>query len=144
MPALTDMQEAFVHKLVTTGCTQTAAAAEAGYAQPDVSASQLVRKPHVAAAIREMRERVIGDLANVAVATLRTVMADTMAPASARVSAARTSLEAAGHLGKGVGADAGKDKPLHEMTQEQLTEFITKSNAAIASQARAAPVAVAG
>lgn len=63
------------------------------------------------------------DLANVAGDTLRQVMLDIDAPASARVSAARTALELAGDLGKA--AEQGSDgKTLAEMSPDELARLI--------------------
>ena len=63
------------------------------------------------------------DLVNVAGETLRQVMLDIDAPASARVSAARTALELAGDLGKA--ADQGSDgKTLAEMSPDELARLI--------------------
>src|SRR4051812_19318204 len=125
MPDLTAQQQKFVDHLVSTGCTPTEAARVAGYEHPTQESYRLIRKPHVNLAIRELRERVISsDLANVATATLRAVMLDEEAPASARVSAARTAYEAAGHLGKNAGAGEGRDKPLSEMSEAELVAFI--------------------
>lgn len=76
----------------------------------------------------------MSDLANIATGTLREVMQDKQAPASARVQAARTVLEMAGELGRGK-ADADDDRPLSEMTAEELTRLIdrwTEEKAALA------------
>jgi hypothetical protein len=67
----------------------------------------------------------MSDLANIATGTLREVMTDKQAPASARVQAARTVLEVAGELGRGK-SDADEDLPLSEMTADELTRMIDK------------------
>lgn len=67
----------------------------------------------------------MSDLANIATGTLREVMTDKQAPASARVQAARTVLEMAGELGRGK-SDADEDRPLSEMTADELTRMIDK------------------
>ena len=65
------------------------------------------------------------DLANLAADTLRLVMVDPDAPASARVSAARTALELAGDLNKG--SDAAVDgRSLAEMTPDELASMIDR------------------
>ena len=123
---LTPKQQVFVHHLVQTGCSPTAAARQAGYSAAKESAYGLTRLPHVAAAIRQERARVFdSDLANVAAETLRAVMTDKEAPAAARVSAARTVLEVTRELGRRQD-DGGNDKQLHEMTPDELASLISK------------------
>lgn len=67
----------------------------------------------------------MSDLANIATGTLREVMTDKQAPASARVQAARTVLEMSGELGRGK-SDADEDRPLSELSAEELTRMIDK------------------
>lgn len=67
----------------------------------------------------------MSDLANIATGTLREVMIDKQAPASARVQAARTVLEMSGELGRGK-SDADEDRPLSELSAEELTRMIDK------------------
>lgn len=129
MPALTDRQAQFIHHLVTTGCTPTEAARAVGYAEPKQEAYRLTRTPHVNAAIRQERERLISAHgANLAIATLNEIMRDTHAPASARVSASRTMLEAAGVFDKN-GRDRDTGKTLTEMSADELAETIRKLDA---------------
>jgi hypothetical protein len=123
---LTLKQRAFIVTLVRQGCTPTQAARTAGYVDPKVSAYDLLRSPHIQAAIRFERSRyVMSDLANIATGTLREVMTDKQAPASARVQAARTVLEMSGELGRGK-SDADEDRPLSELSAEELTRMIDK------------------
>ena len=118
------MQRTFVLTLVRQGCKPTQAARVAGYADPKVSAHDLLRSPQIQAAIRFERNRyVMGDLANVATATLKEVMTDALAPASARVAAARTVLELAGELGRAK-TNATTDRPLSELTADELARLI--------------------
>ncbi len=56
--------------------------------------------------------------------TLKDVMSDPEAPASARVAAARTALELAGDIGKHSQANQRMDGPLCEMSPEQLSAII--------------------
>ncbi|NCU10913.1 MAG: hypothetical protein GXC70_01915 [Sphingomonadaceae bacterium] len=126
MANLTEQQTEFVHHLVTTGCTPTEAARAAGYAVPKQEAYRLTRLSHVQQAIRQERERLISAHgANVAIATLNDIMRDKSAPASARVSASRTMLEAAGLFDRN-GRDVSTGKTLQEMTHGELTETIAK------------------
>jgi len=123
---LTPKQRTFVTVLVRLGCTPTHAAREAGYAEPKVSAHDLLRLPHIQAAVRFERSRYVqSDLANIATCTLREVMTDKDAPASARVQAARTVLELAGDLGKGK-TDSVEDRPLSELSADELTRLIDR------------------
>lgn len=121
---LTAKQRTFVTVLVRLGCTPTHAAREAGYSDPKVSAHDLLRTPHIQNAVRFERARYVqSDLANIATCTLREVMADKAAPASARVQAARTVLELAGELGKAK-SDGVEDRPLSELSADELTRLI--------------------
>jgi len=123
---LTLKQRAFVTILVRQGCNPTQAARQAGYVEPKVASYDLLRTPHVQEAVRQERARYIsGDLANVATGTLRAIMTDESAPASARVAAARTALELAGELGSSK-RDVDDDRPLNEMTADQLAQLIDK------------------
>jgi hypothetical protein len=131
MMALTDNQQRFVDQLVTTGCTPTAAARLAGYSEPSVEASRLARKPHVVQAIREAQGRLITTAgANLALKTMCDIMGDVMAPASSRVSAARSMMEAAGMF-DAKRREAELDVPLHEMTAAQLDRLLVAAAKAI-------------
>jgi len=124
--AMTDLQADFVRYLVLEGCTQTEAARRAGYADPGPRAYELIRKPHVQAAILAEQRRVInGDLANIALRTLRNVMEDETAPASARVSAARTSLDIGGYTQKSNQADGQRDS-INDMTYDELQDYVRR------------------
>lgn len=123
---LTDKQAQFVEQLVSKAMNPTAAARAAGFETPAQAAYRLLRLPHVASAVRDARARLIdGDLANVALDTLRVVMTDSDAPAAARVSAARTVLEMSGELKKD-GSDASVEKRLHEMSADELAAVIDR------------------
>lgn len=123
---LTLKQRAFVTILVRQGCNPTQAARQAGYVEPKVASYDLLRTPHVQEAVRQERARYIsGDLANVATGTLKAIMTDENAPASARVSAARTALELAGELGSSK-RDHHEDGLLSEMTADQLAQLIDR------------------
>lgn len=122
----TDMQLAFIDNLVAGNMNPTEAARQAGYAQPKQAAYRLTRAPHIQAAIRQHRQTIYaGELTNMAVTTLRTVMTDPDAPASSKVSAARTVFELAGDLGKLSGSD-GAPGQLAEMSPEQLAAMIDR------------------
>lgn len=132
---LTPMQREFVVQVVRTGTNPTNAARLAGFSVPQRAGFELMRLPHVQAAIQFERQRYIsGELANVATGTLRQVMEDKKAPAAARVQAARTVMEMAGHIGK-ASKDSRDDKPLSEMDAQELAALIdrwTEERAALA------------
>ena len=122
----TDQQKGFVSYLVAENKKPTEAARLAGYAYPKQAAYELTRNPSVMLLIRQARQTLYQtDLANLAADTLRVVMVDPDAPASAKVSAARTALELAGDLNKnGDGAVDGRS--LAEMTPDQLASMIDR------------------
>ena len=66
------------------------------------------------------------ELASTAVKTLKEVMEDTEAPASARIAAARTSLELAGDIGKHSQSQRNYEQNLAEMTPEELSAVIDR------------------
>jgi hypothetical protein len=120
------MQQSFIHNLVRLGMNPTAAARDAGYRVPKMSAHDLTRSPRVAAAIRLARQTFYNtDLASLAGTTLRQIMEDPDAPAAARVTAARTALELAGDLDRGKGSDQG-GRNLAELSPEELSGMITR------------------
>ena len=91
---LSDRQSSFIFYLVHQGKGRTEAA-------PRQSAFNLTQSPKIIAKILQERNKVYQtELASTAVQTLKEVMEDTDAPASARIAAARTSLELAGDIGK--------------------------------------------
>jgi phage terminase small subunit len=142
---LTPKQRSFVTLLVRNGSTPTQAAREAGYSAPGVASYDLMRLPHIAAAIKFERQRFItGELANVATGTLKAIMVDKEAPASARVQAARTVLEMSGEIGK-ARKDQDDDRPLSELTADELTRLIdrwTEEKAALAKPIEAEDVQI--
>ena len=123
----TERQDQFVYNLVRLGNNPTQSARLAGYKDPKQSSFNLVHSPKMIARIRQERHKVYQtDLAPVAVSTLKEVMQDTEAPASARVAAARSCLELAGDLGKHSLANAKSDKSLSDMSVEELSAIIDK------------------
>ena len=121
-----EQQQAFIDYLVNNASTPTEAARQAGYAHPKQSAYLLTRTPHIMAAVRQARQTCYqGELASLSVDTLKRVMRDEDAPASAKVSAARTALELAGDLGKAAD-DITSSKSLAEMTPDELGSLIDK------------------
>jgi hypothetical protein len=77
------------------------------------------------------------ELASTAVQTLKEVMEDHGAPASARIAAARTSLELAGDIGKHSQSQLNYEQNLAELTPEELSAIIDRwegEKAAIAKE----------
>ena len=123
----TDRQQDFITNLVRLGNNPTQSARLAGYADPKQSAFNLVNSPKMCARIQQERLKLFqSDLSIVAVQTLKDVMRDTEAPASARVSAARSCLELAGDIGKHSQANSKSDKSLADMSVEELASIIDK------------------
>ena len=123
---LTDKQQTFVRCIVLDGKTQTESARIAGYHTPKNAAWDLLRNPKIHTALRLLRQTVYnGELASLSVRTLKNVMADPDASASAKVSAARTALELAGDISKDKGSGI-EGKQLHELTPDQLAGLIDK------------------
>ena len=91
---------------------RTEAARLAGFKWPSRVAYQLEQSPKIIARIRNERNKLYQtELASQSVETLRDVMSDPEAPASARVAAARTALELAGDIGKHSQANQRMDDP---------------------------------
>lgn len=134
---LTPMQRAFVTAIVRNGVNPTKAAEMAGYSTPRTAGFDVMRLPHVHAAIRLERERYIsGELANVATGTLQAILTDKEAPAAARVQAARTVLEMSGEIGRHK-RSSEDERPLSEMSAEELAGLIDKWQAEKAALATA-------
>jgi len=85
---LSDRQSSFIFYLVNQGKGRTEAARLAGFAAPRQSAFTLTQSPRIISKIRQERNKVYQtELASTAVQTLKEVMEDTDAPASARIAA---------------------------------------------------------
>lgn len=124
--SLTPKQQVFVRELVHGNETPTGAARKAGYNSPQQTGYVLSRTPHIVMAVRQERARLFDNgLANIAAATLRSVMLDESAPAAARVSAARTVLEVTREIGRRQ-EDPTSEKDLSEMTAEELAGLIDR------------------
>ena len=124
---LSDRQSSFIFYLVQQGKNRTEAARLAGFAAPRQSAYTLTSTPRIITKIRQERNKVYQtELATTSVQTLKDVMEDTEAPASARVAAARTSLELAGDIGKHSETERNYEQSLAEMTPEELAIIIDR------------------
>ena len=120
----TDRQQDFITNLVRLGNNPTQSARLAGYADPKQSAFNLVNSPKMCARIRQERLKLFqSDLSIVAVQTLKEVMQDKEAPASARVSACRSVLEISGDFKAG---SSNTTKELSELSTSELASVIDK------------------
>jgi phage terminase small subunit len=137
---VTKKQRAFIYALVRNGGNKRQAAIAAGYdyARPDQAAAEVLRSPHVREALRQERERVIaGDLAPLALETMRELMTSADTPAGTRFNAARYTLEAAGHNSKQINdLDSQDGRSLEEMGVDELERVIAQGNAALESYRR--------
>ena len=122
-----DRQRNIIYYLVHQGKGRTEAARLAGFAAPRQSAFTLTQSPNIITKIRQERNKVYQtELASTSVHTLKEVMEDTDAPASARIAATRTSLELAGDIGKHSQSQRNYEQNLAEMTPEELSAIIDK------------------
>lgn len=121
---LSDKQTDFIRGIVHLGLKQTESARRAGYNQPGQSAYNMMNSPAILHRIQQERLKLFqSDLSIVAVQTLKEVMQDKQAPASARVSACRSVLEIAGDFKAGQGTT---DKSLSDMSPAELASVIDK------------------
>lgn len=121
---LTEKQAKFV-KLVTEGVPRGRAAELAGYSAPDQDAWRLVRTPSVIAALHEERERIIKtEVGSLGLARLIEGLQPGAMARKDQLGYIRTALQMAGHLEK---ASENKDlskKDPHQMSAEELRQFI--------------------
>ena len=121
---LSDKQNDFIHGVVHLGLKQTESARRAGYNQPGQSAYNMMNSLGILSRIQQERLKLFqSDLSIVAVQTLKEVMQDKEAPASARVSACRSVLEIAGDFKAG---SKDTDKSLSDMSPTELASIIDK------------------
>lgn len=143
---LTEKQSRFVACYVMGSGNAKAAAKEAGYESAHQEGWRLLQLPHIRAAICVARDRIIRtDLAQLGLATMRELMEDKETPAHVRLQAARWSLEAAGHAAaKSLGLPAA-DKPLAEMSVDELKAFVEHGKTALDSlKSASAPIIEVG
>lgn len=135
---LTEKQRLFVRAMARNACNQKTAAISAGYSGPEVAGSNLMSNPLIRQAISEERERYLcGEMASIALGTMRHLMTDQGVSAAVRFQSARWVLEAAGHNNKEIkklGFDP--DKPLTEMSLSELQAFIAAGSQAVESMKR--------
>ncbi len=121
MRDLSDQERVFVLEFVKNGDTVSSKRA-AGYAET-VQGSMLLRRPHVAGAVRaELVRLITTEGASIGFAGLKRIAQDTKAPAAAQVAAQKALLQGAGLL---EGPAEGKEsKPINEMDRDELRSFI--------------------
>lgn len=131
----TDLQEKFIQSIVYEGVSGSEAARRAGYSHASArqTASQLLSTPHIQAAIRnEQYKHLNGTLASKAIKTLETIMDDITAPVGARVDCAKTILDRSGLIAPKALPPIKLDKPVKEMTKDELITFIEATKKEIA------------
>lgn len=131
---LTAKQSEFVRQYVLLGGQPTKAAELAGYSQPHTRAYELQRLPHVQAAIRAEQERLVLEGGAKGLRWMVTALDDQKLSGAVRFQCAKWLAEAAGH---GLAAQRaalglpGADKPLSEMTLDELDAFIAAGKAGV-------------
>lgn len=130
---LTRKQAKFAEALAN-GYSGGEAARRAGYSGANVygEAHRLIRHPAVAERVQELRRAQIkGEMAHMALSTMRELMQDKDGtPAATRYKAAEWTLKAAGLAGADH-ADERRDKPMEEMTGDELAQAISSGMEAL-------------
>ena len=133
LDGLTERQALFVENFVTSGSIQAASLA-AGYSN-HTGGYQAIESPKVQKAIADYRNRILNtEGATVAYQTLLDCMKPSN-PGSVRVAAAKVVWQATGMLERGTDRS---DKPLQEMTPDELAEQIKKFDQALSMVAEGA------
>lgn len=129
----TRKEQTFVRAMALTG-DKGMSALVAGYAAPETNGHHVANRPGVQAAIAAEQTRLLFETAlPLAVQTLVSIMADSRAPAGARVQAVKVALDRT--LGSQEGAQA---KQPHEMSPDELAQAI--ANLEQMAMAKAKPV----
>lgn len=127
VPELTAQQAAFVREYVRNGGKGAEAAREAGFSEKSAGkyAYQLLEKPHVLEAVHREQRRSFTELAAISISLAKMMLEDPKTPAGARVELIKTMCDRAGLAAlRGDGdADDRADKPLRDMTIEELEEL---------------------
>jgi phage terminase small subunit len=138
---LTEQQKTFVREYVGNGGCGADAARAAGYAasRPAQQAHDLLALPHIQEAIHREQSRLIGgNLASKAVEVVHRILHDdalagSVAGQKLQLEAAKTVLDRAGHIApKASEPEMIGDKPITEMSLEELEAFIREGQAALA------------
>ena len=127
---LTEKQRLFIREYVSQSGNRSAAAKSAGISR--ASADYYLGVPHVIDEIYRMRDAWLRtDLAQQAGAVLAGLLNSETTPAMVRYQAARYVLEMAGHEKPQQNQALNNDKPLTEMTIEELQTFINAGTGAL-------------
>lgn len=130
---LTEKQAEFARQFVLLGGQPMKAAEAAGYAGGRIG-YQLTRLPHVQAAIRRETERMVMEGGAKGVGWMVKALDDAKLPGAVRFQSAKWLAEAAGHGLAAQRAALGlpaQDKPLSDMTLDELDAFISAGKAGI-------------
>lgn len=135
---LTTKQRAFVRQFVDMGCGLEGAgvaAIAAGYAEGSTAARRLLEIPSVREAIRVEQRGKLRVLANKALDVVADIMRDEEAPPKVRLDASKVILDRAGLVATQPEASDpadGYDRPVSEMTREELRALLEDARAAMA------------
>jgi phage terminase small subunit len=134
---LTDKQTAFVTALIETGDAATAAELAGFRDRPSKEAWRLLRIPHVLAALNTAVAAALAEDAPLARNLLRQYVKDDSMNPKIRLDAAKTLLDRAGHIApKAKDQSAGHEKPLNEMSTEELRALADRFEAELAGRAK--------
>lgn len=125
---LNDRQRLFVEAIVS-GCPVDVATLKAGY-ENELSGYQILRSPHVLAAVHHGVQRLLQAEAPVSLNVLRKIRDDDKAPARVRADVGIKMMQLAGHVVPSTSTSAA-DKPLAEMTRDEMVAYIDRNQAAI-------------
>jgi hypothetical protein len=123
---LTEQQAIFAREYARNGGKGAEAARQAGFSEKAAGkyAYQLLEKPHVQEAIHREQRRMFTDLAAIALGQARMMLEDPKTPAGARVELMKMSFDRAGLAAlRNADDPPGDDKPLREMTVDELEQI---------------------
>lgn len=144
----TEQQRHFV-QMIVLGADKTDAATRAGYSSDNAEriANEMLRTPHILAAVQIGVAKQLALAAPLALKLLRDIAADETCDKRLRVVCAKTLLDRAGHIApKAIAAAPGGETPLNEMSMLELRALADKLSGEIAGRAkevksaRAAPI----
>lgn len=135
----TEQERKFIEVVAVTGDAKIAAK-EAGYRNASSPCRKMMSPAVLAEITRVQTEKLVTDLAPIALATLQDVMTSKTAPAAARVQAAKVVLDKGG---VGVRAADSEGKEPHEMSGDELAQAIQRLTAEVTERKRPTIEAVA-
>jgi hypothetical protein len=133
-----EMQDALIRH-IAAGHDPAGAATLAGFTYPEDAAAVFRRDPRLALILhQEMQRRIAVEGAPLALGVVLGVLKDDTADPRLRVVCARDMLDRAGHIApKAVeSAMADRVKDPHEMTTDELREFVDKGEEELANRAK--------